>query len=348
MSRKLVLACLTIFTIITVSLTACSSKQPEKPATSGEAGDVTFFNGKIITFIVGTKPGGGYDTYARLLAPYLQKYLPGSTVVVKNVPGAGHIVAANQVYKAEPDGLTIATVNPGLVYQQLIGAEGIEFDLAKFAWLARMVADARVVVTGTKTPWKDVNDLLTAQKPAKFAASEVGGSDYNDLCILKEALDLKIDIIQGYSGQECELSIMRGETEGYLASWSSARSFVNNGEGRVLLQVAVRPVAELAGVPRALDIVKPEKRKLIELISTVTELSRPIIAPPGLPQERYDALVDALKKAFADPELLAKAEQAGLALDPVFGKELEQMVREALAQPPEVVKTLERIFKPAK
>lgn len=340
---------------ISVAIAGCAGggQKPKEEATSQEAakvsgeGDLAFFNGKIVTFIVCTKPGGGYDTYARLVAPYLQKYLPGSTVIVKNVPGAGHIVGANEIYTANPDGLTIGTFNPGLFYQQLVGAEGIKFDLAKFNWLARMAADARVLVVGAKTPYKDVNDLLTAKTPAKIGTTEVGGSDYTDAHILKEALGLKVDIVPGYQGKDNELAIMRGEIDAMVSSWSSARDFVNNGEGRVVLQVAVRQVPELANVPRALDVVKPEKKKLVDLITTVTELSRPIVAPPGLPPERQQALVGALQKALADQELLDKAKQSGLAIEPLFGDELNKMAQDALNQPPEIVDTLKRIFKPA-
>src|SRR4029077_6815359 len=93
-----------------------------------------FFKGKTVTYIVSTTPGGGYDLYGRMIAEYMQKYLPGSTFVVKNVPGAGHIVGANTIYAAKPDGLTVGTFNTGLIYNQLIGLDGVKFDLTKMSW----------------------------------------------------------------------------------------------------------------------------------------------------------------------------------------------------------------------
>ncbi len=99
-------------------------------APAGAAGAADFFKGKTLTYIVATSPGGGYDTYARLIAEHMKKYLPVNKIIVKNVPGAGHIIGANQLYVAKPDGLTIGTFNTGLIYAQLLGAEGIIFDLA--------------------------------------------------------------------------------------------------------------------------------------------------------------------------------------------------------------------------
>ena len=94
-----------------------------------------FFKDKTVNYIVATAPGGGYDTYGRLVAEYMQKYLPGSTFVVKNVPGAGHLVGTNSIYASRPDGLTIGTFNTGLIYNQLVGLEGVRFDLTKMSWI---------------------------------------------------------------------------------------------------------------------------------------------------------------------------------------------------------------------
>ena len=102
-----------------------------------------FFKGKGTTYIVATAPGGGYDLYGRLVAQYLQKYLPGSTVIVKNIPGAGNIVGTNTLYASRADGLTIGTFNIGLIYAQMIGREGMRFDLTKMSWIGKASSDPR-------------------------------------------------------------------------------------------------------------------------------------------------------------------------------------------------------------
>ena len=114
------------------------------PATAQTGAD--FYKGQTVTYIVSTAPGGGYDLYGRFVAEYMQKYLPGSTFVVKNLPGAGHLVGTNTIYAAKPDGLTIGTFNTGLIYNQLIGLDGVKFDLTKMSWIGKASSEPRVLV----------------------------------------------------------------------------------------------------------------------------------------------------------------------------------------------------------
>ncbi len=105
------------FIVIAALLAACggtdSGEQPEPSA-------MNFSMDKTVTYIVATNPGGGYDTYARLIARYMEKHLDGVKIRIRNVPGAGNIVGANQLFVAKPDGLTIGTFNTGLIYAQLL------------------------------------------------------------------------------------------------------------------------------------------------------------------------------------------------------------------------------------
>ena len=98
------------------------------PLFTGHAAAKPFYEGKTITLIVTTKPGGGYDFYGRLMAKFMQKYLPGSTIIVKNIPGAGHIIGCNAIYHAKPNGLTFGTFNRALALAQVAGLKGIKFD----------------------------------------------------------------------------------------------------------------------------------------------------------------------------------------------------------------------------
>ena len=156
------------------------------------AADMNQFRGKTITYIVATGPGGGYDTYGRLIARYLQKYLPGSRVVVRNVPGAGHIVGANTIYAAKADGLTIGMFNTGLIYDQLIHRQGVLFDLAKFSWIGKAADDTRALMISNSSGLKSIDDVLKTKAPIKFAAAGVGSAAYNDTKILADALHLNV------------------------------------------------------------------------------------------------------------------------------------------------------------
>lgn len=150
-----------------------------------------FFKGKTVTYIVSTTPGGGYDLYGRLIAEYMQKYLPGSTFVVKNVPGAGHIVGANTIYASKPDGLTIGTFVTGLIYNQLIQAEGVKFDLTKMSWVGKAASEPRVFAITTQTPVKTFDEFRNYKGTLNFATSGIGSASYVEITSLTNILKLQ-------------------------------------------------------------------------------------------------------------------------------------------------------------
>ena len=187
------------------------------PALSSAAPDYDYYKGKVITYVVATKPGGGYDSYARLVGKYLEKHIPGSTVIIKNVPGAGHIIGANEVFLAKPDGLTIGTFNTGLIYNQLLGLEGIRFDLAKYSWVGKASSEQRVLFVRPNAPIKNLKELLAYKDEVKMASSGVGSAAYTENLILAKALDVNLKPIPGYQGREGEMAMMRGEVVGQIA-----------------------------------------------------------------------------------------------------------------------------------
>src|SRR4051812_21875409 len=134
-----------------------------------------FFKGRAVTYIVATAPGGGYDLYGRLVSEYMQRYLPGSTFIVKNVPGAGNIVGTNLLYASKADGLTIGTFNTGLIYAQMIGREGIRFDLTKLSWIGKASSDPRVITINAQSPIKSFADFMAVKQPQNFSTGGIGG-----------------------------------------------------------------------------------------------------------------------------------------------------------------------------
>jgi len=322
---------------------------PPTPTKTPEAvkPDLEFFKGKTVTFIVATKPGGGYDAYARLVAPYLEKNLPGSTVIVKNVPGAGHIIGANEVYAAKPDGLTIGTFNTALIYSQIVGVEGIKFDLTKYTWIAKMSSDNRALLVGAKTPYKSVEDLTKATKPVLLSSAGIASASHTDALILQEAFGWNIKMVPGYMGAEAEMAILRGEVDGTVGTLGSLKKFVDAGDGRFLLQIGRKRNPAFPDVPLAIEIVKPEKKALVDLITAMAELGRLVAAPPNVPPARAQALIEAFRKSLTDPEFLEKAKKADMLIDPAYGKDVADMVERALNQPPEYKARLKEILEPA-
>src|SRR6187402_3643626 len=142
---------------------------------AGQTG-ADFFKGKTVTYIVATAPGGGYDLYGRLVAEYMQKYLPGSTFVVKNIPGAGHLIGANTIYASKADGLTIGTFTTGLLYNQIVKLDGVQFDLEKMSWIGKASSDPRVLTLGAQLPIKSLNELQNSKQALNFATSGIGSA----------------------------------------------------------------------------------------------------------------------------------------------------------------------------
>ncbi len=309
--------------------------------------DLDFYRGKLVTYIVATKPGGGYDAYARLVGRYLQKHLPGSTVIIKNVPGAGHIIGANETYLSKPDGLTIGTFNTGLIYSQIIGQEGIKFDLNKFSWIGKASSETRVLLAGIKTPYSTIKDILDSKVPIKMPASGVGSQDYNETAILAVALPARFQVIPGYQGNEGEMAIMRGECQAVIGSYTGLETFIKDKESRVLLRFGSdNKIPGLENVPHITDLnISPKGKALISLVNNIDQIGRLTAAPPNMPQGRLQVLREAYKEALTDPALIKDAQKIGLDLDPRYGDEVQKMVYDAIHQPEENIKMLKQIIK---
>jgi tripartite-type tricarboxylate transporter receptor subunit TctC len=314
------------------------------PSAANAQGDVEFFKGKTVNYVIATSPGGGYDYYGRLVAEYMQRHLPGSTFVVRNMPGAGHIIGANYIYASKPDGLTIGTFNTGLVYSQLVGADALKFDLTKMSWIGKAATDPRAFVISEKSPIKSLADLKSS-KEVIFSTSGIGSAGYAETKALSELLGLPIKIVTGYAGSEDQLAMRRGEVTGVINTRSSQEEFVKNGYGRFIAQIGGRE----KDVPQLIDMVdSADAKALVTLIQSQGDMARFTAGPPGIPPARLEALRAAYKAAMEDKELQEKAAKGGRPIEPAYGVDVEAMVKKALQQPPRTVAILkEALTEPA-
>jgi tripartite-type tricarboxylate transporter receptor subunit TctC len=270
------------------------------------------------------------------LARFLQEQLPGSRIMVRKVPGAGHIIGANTIYAARPDGLTIGTFNTGLIYAQLLERPGIRFDLAKMSYIAKATSDTRALLASKISGLNSIEELMASTTPVLFAASGVGSAAYIETRILQDALNLPLQIVPGFEGTEAELSMLRGEVAAQVGTATSLQSFVDNGNGQFILVLSDSD--SYAGISRADSYAKDEHgRRLLSLISTLSQIGRLTAGPPGMPADILQALREGVMAAMADPGYLAEAEKLGLPTDPASGDRVEQMVGQALAQSPEMI-----------
>jgi tripartite-type tricarboxylate transporter receptor subunit TctC len=320
--RKIILAVSTL-----ALLAACGQN-----GGSDDNGD--FYAGKTISYIVATDPGGGYDAYARLIAKYMQDLMPVDNIVIKNTPGAGHLVGANTLHRSRPNGLTIGTFNMGLIYGQLVGKAGMTFDLRDLEWVGKAAGEPRSIVVSKNCEIQSIEDLLAATEPVKFGSAGLGSASWSDMMLLADALELNVEIVPGFEGNEGEMSMMRGEICAIFGSTSSFKNFTDSGYGHLILSVG----GEIEGVPRATEVVTTEHgRKLVAIIEALAQLGRVTAAPPGTPPERLEELRAAYHTALDKPELRAEAERLGLPIEPAYGDDVRELVVNALDQSPESI-----------
>ena len=294
-----------------------------------------FYAGKTIRVIVGFPAGGGFDTYSRIMARHIGKYIPGNpSVVVDNVTGAGSLIAANSLYKAtKPDGLTIGNFIGNLVSQQLFSGSGIEFDARKFEWIGVPVKDHVVCALTKASGITSIEGWMAAKTPVKLGGSAPGTTNDDSAKIIKAALGLPIQLVTGYKGTApIKLAAESGEIDGGCWAWESIkvmwRQGLDAGNVNIVLQAVPKAVPDLPKVTVAIELAKSEEaRKLIQAgIHDTAAITRPYALPPGAPKERVQILRRAFRETMQDKDFLAEAVKSKLDVDPVSGQDVEKIV----------------------
>lgn len=304
------------------------------------ADDTDFFKGRTLTWIVSTGPGGGHDFYARLLSRHFEKQLPGSTVIVKNVPGAGHIIGANMVYAAKPDGLTIGSFSTGLVYGQIVEMTGVQFDLNKMSWVGKASSDPRVMMVSKKSGFKTLADMQKSDRPIVFVSSGVGGGSYNEAHMVGRAFNFPYKVLSGYAGNDGHMSILRGESDAAMDGAETSMALVDRGDAFLMLQFG----KEIPNVADGKDFATTDEAKTISaLLEAQSVLARITAGPPDIPGPRLDALRATYRRTLESAELKADAAKAKRSLKPLYGDDVTRLIRASLAQPPEVVALLKTL-----
>lgn len=293
------------------------------------------FSGETIHFVVPFSPGGGYDSYARVIAPYLEDQL-GATVVVENQEGAGGLLAINNLLTEDPDGLTIAIINgPGAGGASIARAPGAQFTLDQLTYLGLFKSEGNMLVAGTNAPFHTFDELLAA--PAvRIGTTGPGAADYINAQVVNAVFDLNAEIISGFAGSsENALAVTRGDVDMMAADYGSDLTTVQDGDHLPLVALSRDPLPELPDVPMVLDQdLTPEQREIMEShLDLIVGFARPIVAPPGMDEVHRDALRDALAAVAADPAFAEAIEQQGYSTSFSDGAETDQLVQSLLNAP---------------
>ena len=311
-----------------------------------------------ISLLIGTTPGGGYDVYARALARHIGRYLPGQPAVIpKNQPGAGGLTLANYIYnKAPADGSEFATVQNGLPFEKLfqtLSPEGRNalFDATKFGWIGSITQTVFVTVTWHTSPVKTLKDAT--QQQAILGASAMSSDSYVLAMLTNRLLDTKFKVVHGYPGAaEVDLAVENGEVQGEAGKdWTTLTStrplWIRDKKINILVQMGMTPHADIKDVPMAIELAKtPEDRKVMEVVFAKFGMSRPFLAPPGLPAERLAALRRAFDATMTDPAFFADAQKLGMEVNPVRGGDVEALVARMMSTPSELAQRARDALKP--
>jgi tripartite-type tricarboxylate transporter receptor subunit TctC len=317
-------------------------------ATATRAADpiADFYSGKSVQLVIGYAPGGGYDVYARALARYMGRHIPGNpSIVVQNMPGAGSIKAANYLYNIAPkDGTAFGGFSRGAFLDPLLGrADGVQYVAAKFGWLGSISNEVGVCAfradSGVAT-WQDM------QRKSYVIGSTGAGADSDVFpTVLRKMFGLPMKLVTGYhSAADVVLAITRKEVDGRCGwSWSSMmawnKDLYQSKAVNVALQLASQKLAELPDTPSIVEVARnADQQAALKLILSRQTMARPYVAPPGLPPARLAALRAAFDATMTDPDFLADAQRQDLEVRPVSGREADALITEIYASPPAVVK----------
>ena len=310
--------------------------------------EAQFYKGKTVRMIVGFGPGGGYDAYARMIAPYLSHEL-GANVVVENQPGAGSISAMNNLSIAPPDGLQLMLANgtaAGLA--QIMGMSGVRYGLSKLTQLGTVSASPWVWLVPVQSPLRTIDDVRKLGRPLNWSSSGPIDGLSDGAQITCEALKLNCKIVMGYKGSsEAALAVARNEMDAIYVSDTSANNYVKAGDLRAIANMARRKSRFFPDLPTVYEMEKlsPEAQWLFDFHGTVEDLGRILIMPANIPAARLAFVNAAVARALKDPALIAEGEKSQRYVDFIGPEETRKAVNSAIGQlTPEQRKTVQSVL----
>jgi tripartite-type tricarboxylate transporter receptor subunit TctC len=328
---------------VTFFAVGCLAAFAIQPASAGEP-VADFYSGKTLQLVIGYSVGGGYDIYARTLARYMGKHIPGNpTIVPQNMPGAGSLRAMNYLAKAAPkDGSVFGTFARGAAMEPLYDPKAMPFDPKSLKWIGSVTNEVSTCAfwhaSGINS-WQDMQ-----RKP--YTIGGTGASSDTDVFpkVIRNLFHLPLKLVSGFpGGQDVVLSLQRGEIDGRCGwSWTSLisrnRELYDSKQIIVPLQLGLHKHPDLPNVPLVMDLSSdPKIKAALKLIFARQAMARPFAAPAGIAPERLQALRDAFDATMRDPAFLQEAKRLELEIAPVTGIEIEQLIKEIYETPLDVV-----------
>ena len=315
---------------------------------AAQAQDVaSFYKGKTVSVVIASAPGGGFDTYGRLIARHIGAHIPGNpTVVAQNMPGAAGATAAYYVTAVAPkDGTVLGAIHPGNIIEPVLGDKRkVRYDPAAFRYIGNANRDVYVCVVRTDAPATTFEEARKTQLVMGSGGEAASTRDFP--LLLNAVLQTKFKVVLGYSGnREVQLAIEKGEIHGQCgAAWASVFAthpdWFRSGLVKVLVQEASvgNPDLDRQGVPKSVDFAgNAEERSALDLVYSQEQFGRPYVMAADVSADRLAAMRRAFMDAFKDPAFIAEAKKMNLDVEPMSGEDLQALVARVYDTPPQVV-----------
>ena len=301
------------------------------PAALAQSAD-EYYRGKTVTILVGSPPGGGYDAYARMIAPHLAKRL-GATVIIENRAGGSGLLALNVLYTSRPDGLTLMHASAeGAILSQLTKRQGARWDVAKLNWLARTSEEPKIWYFGADSKLKTIADAIKSDR-IKWSATGPADNISDVAAIVSHVLGLKSEIIGGYKGiPDMSLAVVTGEVDSGIGSASSLLSMIKAGRLRPVAVISRKRFPLLPDVPTIFEAasIPADKAFWIDLREKIGQAQRAMATGPGVPADRIAFLREKLRDVLTDPAVVDEGNKTSREIDFMPGHELQSLVVETM------------------
>jgi tripartite-type tricarboxylate transporter receptor subunit TctC len=309
-----------------------------------------FYAGKTIDFVIGYPPGGSNDVWSRLIARYIGKHIPGKpNVVPKNMPGAGSFLAVNTVYSVSPkDGTVIAIGAPTTALDEKLGTKGVRFKTAELNWVGRVDSLINIVFMWHTSKVKTFAD---AQKYESTLSGTGAGSTVSIYpTVMNNVFGTKFKLIMGYKGSAAaQLAVQRGEVEGHSTSWVAVKvghpDWWPSKTISILVQFSLKRHPDLPDIPTAVDLARnDEERQILSAIVAAAEIGSAFFTTPGVPPDRLNALRRAFDATMQDKDFLADVKKTRLAVSPMKGEDLQQLVKRVSDLRPDLLEKVRHAY----
>jgi tripartite-type tricarboxylate transporter receptor subunit TctC len=312
-----------------------------------------FYKGKSVRIIVGGSAGGGFDTYSRIMARHMGKHIPGNpAIMVENMTGAGTLIAAKYLHgSAKPDGLAFGIFNGALILGRALGMKGIDFDVRELEYLGVPVQDSPVCALRKESGVTNVDQWLAAKSPIKIGGLSPGNSTSDVPRILRAALELPIQVVDGYKGTaEVRLAADAGEVHGGCWAWESVKvtwaKAVQSGDAIPVVQMTAKKIPDLPNVPLALDLAKTQEARMLIKAGAVdpSAIVRVYVTTPRTPKDRLQILRRAFMNTLTDPDFVAEMKKSNLEINPLNGDQVKKIVDDLFKLDPALLAKLSKIL----